>query len=425
MKRHKPSEWDSPLFLQVQADFERVGNLVNLDKNILQKLRVPERAIIVSIPFRMDDGSVRIVVGYRVQHNDTLGPCKGGIRYHPSVDLGEVTALAMKMTWKSAIVGLPLGGAKGGVAVDPTPLSRQELQRLTRRYTMEILNFIGPDSDIPAPDMGTNEQVMAWIMDTYSQHKGYAVPGVVTGKPIDIGGSLGRKEAPGRGVVYTIISAAEKIKLKLNSKVRVAVQGFGQVGAAAARKIEKIGCKIVAVSDVAGGVYNPKGLSYDSLAAYLTQNKTLQGYPEGEAVTNEELLELDCDILIPAAVESVIHQKNVQKLKCRILAEGANGPTTNEAAAFLREHQDQIFVCPDILANAGGVIVSYFEWVQDLQNLFWKEKEINHRLWEMMSDAFERVYAVSREEKVDMRTAALMTAIRKVSSAMLTRGLYP
>ena len=413
------------MFQEVQADFERVGRLVHLDDNILQKLRVPERALIVSVPFRYDDGSVHIVTGYRVQHNDTLGPCKGGIRYHPSVDLGEVSALAMKMTWKSAIVGLPLGGAKGGVTIDPTPLSRQELQRLTRRYTMEILNFIGPESDIPAPDLGTNEQVMAWIMDTYSQHKGYACPGVVTGKPIDIGGSLGRKEAPGRGVVYTTILAAEKIKLKLNSKVRIAVQGFGQVGGAAARKMEKIGCKVVAVSDVSGGIYNPKGLSYDSLMAYIAQNKTLKGYPEGDAITNEELLEVDCDVLMPSAVEQVIHEKNVHKLKCKILAEGANGPTTNEAAKILRENKKDIFVIPDILANAGGVIVSYFEWVQDLQNLFWKEKEINQRLWEMMSDAFEKVYLVTQKENVDMRTAALMTAVRKVSAAMLTRGLYP
>lgn len=418
------AEWDSTFFKEVQASFERVAKMVQLDENILKKLRVPERALIVSVPFRMDDGSVQLVTGYRVQHNDTLGPCKGGIRYNLNVNLGEVAALAMMMTWKSAIIGLPLGGAKGGVTIDPTPLSRQELQRLTRRYTIEILNFIGPESDIPAPDLGTNEQVMAWIMDTYSQHKGHVVPGVVTGKPIDIGGSLGRKEAPGRGVVYTVISAAEKIKLKLDSKVRVAVQGFGQVGGAAAKKMEKIGCKVVGVSDVSGGVYNPGGLRYDSLMAYLAQNKTLKGYPEGDSITNEQLLELDCEVLIPAAVERVIHKDNAKKLKCKILAEGANGPTTNEADEIIRNRGD-IFVVPDILANAGGVVVSYFEWVQDLQNLFWKEKEINHRLWEMMSDGFERVYATSVREKVDMRTAALMTAVRKVSTAMLTRGLYP
>jgi len=423
MKRTQ-SEWDSPFFKESQASFERVAKMIQLDENISLRLRVPERALIVSVPFRMDDGHVELVTGYRVQHNDTLGPCKGGIRYNPHVNLGEVTALAMMMTWKSAIIGLPLGGAKGGVAVDPNPLSRQELQRLTRRYTIEILNFIGPESDIPAPDMGTNEQVMAWLMDTYSQQKGHSVPGVVTGKPIDIGGSLGRKEAPGRGVVYTVISAAEKIKLKLDSKIRVVVQGFGQVGGAAARKMEKIGCKIVGVSDHMGGVYNANGLRYDSLMAYVQQNKTLKGYPEGENITNDQLLELDCEVLIPAAIERVIHKDNAKKLKCKILAEGANGPTTNEADQIIKDRGD-IFVIPDILANAGGVIVSYFEWVQDLQNLFWKEKEINHRLWEMMSDAFEKVYATAQREKVDMRTAALMTAIRKVSTSMLTRGLYP
>ncbi|MDO8527850.1 MAG: Glu/Leu/Phe/Val dehydrogenase [Deltaproteobacteria bacterium] len=418
------NEWDGPFFKETQSTFERVAKAISLDENIALRLRVPERALIVSVPFRMDSGKVELVTGYRVQHNDTLGPYKGGLRYHPHVNLGEVAALAMMMTWKSAIIGLPLGGAKGGVAIDPIPLSRQELQRLTRRFTIEILNFIGPDSDVPAPDMGTNEQVMAWIMDTYSQQKGHSVPGVVTGKPIDIGGSLGRKEAPGRGVVYTIISAAEKIKMRLDSKIRVAVQGFGQVGAAAARKMEKIGCKVVAVSDVSGGVYNANGLRYDSMMAYLAQNKVLRGYPEGDFITNEQLLEIDCDVLIPAAIERVIHKDNARKLKCKILAEGANGPTTNEADHIIRDRGD-IFVVPDVLANAGGVVVSYFEWVQDLQNLFWKEKEINHRLWEMMSDAFEKVYTTSQKEKVDMRTAALMVAIRKISTSMLTRGLYP
>ena len=417
-------EWDNPFFNEVQANFERVARLMHLDENLLLRLRVPEKALMVSVPFRRDNGKVEVVTGYRVQHNDTLGPYKGGLRYNPHVNMGEVSALAMMMTWKSAIVGLPLGGAKGGVAIDPNPLSRQELQRLTRRFTIEILNFIGPESDVPAPDMGTNEQVMAWIMDTYSQQKGHAIPGVVTGKPIDIGGSLGRKEAPGRGVVYAIISAAEKIKMKLDSKIRVAVQGYGQVGGAAAKKMEKIGCKVIAVSDHTCALYNPNGLKYDSLSAYLAQNKVLKGYPEGECITNEELLEIDCDVLIPAAIEQVIHKDNAKKLKCRILAEGANGPTTNEADRIIRERGD-IFVIPDILANAGGVVVSYFEWVQDLQNLFWKEKEINHRLWEMMSDAFEKVDLTAQKEKVDMRTAALMTAIRKVSTAMLTRGLYP
>lgn len=417
-------EWSNPFYKEVQSNFLEVAHRLGVDQNIIEKLKYPERVIIVSIPFRMDNGKVRAVWGYRVQHNDTLGPCKGGIRYSPHVTLGEVAALSMKMTWKSAIVGLPLGGGKGGVAIDPNILSRQELQRLTRRYTLEILNFIGPEKDIPAPDMGTNEQVMAWIMDTYSQHKGYTCHGVVTGKPISIGGSLGRKEAPGRGVVYTVISAAEKIKMKLNSKVRLAVQGFGQVGGAAAKKMEKIGCKVVAVSDVSGGIYNANGLNYDSLESYIAKNKTLEGYPEGDKITNEELLEVDCEVLVPAAIEGVIHGENAGKLKCRILAEGANGPTTNAGDKILRERGD-IFVIPDILANAGGVIVSYFEWVQGLQNLFWSEKEINQKLWEKMSDSFETVYEMTQREKIDMRTAALMVAIKKVSTAMLTRGLYP
>ena len=418
------TEWDGSFFKDTQQSFERVAKQIKIDENIFKKLRVPERALIVSVPFRRDDGHVEMATGYRVQHNDTLGPCKGGIRYHPHVTLGEVAALSMMMTWKCAIMGIPLGGAKGGVAIDPTPLSRQELQRVTRRYTLEIMNFIGPESDIPAPDLGTNEQVMAWIMDTYSQHKGYAVPEVVTGKPIDIGGSLGRKEAPGRGVVYCIIAAAEKLKWKLDSKVRVAIQGFGQVGGAAAKKLEKIGCKVVAVSDVSGGIYNPKGLSYKSLTNYIEKNKVLKGYREGDAVSNSELLELDCDILIPAAIEQVITKNNVKKLKCRMLAEGANGPTTLEADKMIREESD-IFVLPDVLANAGGVVVSYFEWVQDLQNLFWKEQEVNKRLWEIMEESFLRVYAMAKEKKLDMRTAAMATAIHKVSKAMLTRGLYP
>ena len=418
------TEWDGSFFKDTQQSFERVAKQIKIDENIFKKLRVPERALIVSVPFRRDDGHVEMATGYRVQHNDTLGPCKGGIRYHPHVTLGEVAALSMMMTWKCAIMGIPLGGAKGGVAIDPTPLSRQELQRVTRRYTLEIMNFIGPESDIPAPDLGTNEQVMAWIMDTYSQHKGYAVPEVVTGKPIDIGGSLGRKEAPGRGVVYCIIAAAEKLKWKLDSKVRVAIQGFGQVGGAAAKKLEKIGCKVVAVSDVSGGIYNPKGLSYKSLTNYIEKNKVLKGYREGDAVSNSELLELDCDILIPAAIEQVITKNNVKKLKCRMLAEGANGPTTLEADKMIREESD-IFVLPDALANAGGVVVSYFEWVQDLQNLFWKEQEVNKRLWEIMEESFLRVYAMAKEKKLDMRTAAMATAIHKVSKAMLTRGLYP
>lgn len=424
MTKRLSAEWDSLLFRDVQEQFETVAKKISLDENIFHRLRVPDRALIVSVPFRMDDGTVRVVPGYRVQHNDVLGPNKGGIRYSESVNLGEVTALAMLMTWKTALVGLPLGGAKGGVAIDPAPLSRQELQRLTRRYTTEILNFIGPENDIPAPDMGTSDQVMAWMMDTYSQLKGHSVSGVVTGKPVSLGGSLGRKEAPGRGVVYCILEAAKKLKWKLDNKVTVAIQGFGQVGGAAFRKIEKVGCRVIAVSDVSGGIHNPKGLSYEKVQQYVEAHGTLKGCPLGEAITNEELITLKCDILIPAATGSMITKKNASKLQCRMMAEGANGPTTNEADQIIKKRGD-IYVIPDILANAGGVIVSYFEWVQDLQNFFWSEKEINEKLFQIMQKGFHEVEAESQREKTDLRTAALTLAIRKISTAMLTRGLFP
>jgi len=418
------AEWDNPLFMQVQAQFETAAKKISLDENIFYRLRVPDKALIVSVPFRNDDGSIRVVPGYRVQHNDVLGPYKGGVRYHPLVNLGEVAALAMLMTWKCSLVNLPLGGAKGGIQIDPTLLSRGELQRMTRRYTSEIVNFIGPDIDIPAPDMGTNEQVMAWIMDTYSQLKGYAIPEIVTGKPVIIGGSLGRKEATGRGVVYCLIEAAKILGRKLNDNCRVAVQGFGNVGNAAVKKLEKIGTKVVAVSDVRSGIYNPKGLSFQALTDWVNQHRFLEGFPEAEPVSNEELACLDVDILVPAATEGTITPEIAKRLKCKILAEGANGPTTLEADQIIEDRGD-IFVIPDVLANAGGVVVSYFEWVQDLQNYFWTEQEINKKLFEIMSTAFQSVYSFSLEHKVNMRLAALMTGIRKVSQAMLTRGFYP
>jgi glutamate dehydrogenase (NAD(P)+) len=418
------AEWDNPLFKQVQTQFEEAAHKLSLDPNIFYRLRVPDRALMVSVPFRRDDGRVQVVPGYRVQHNDVMGPCKGGIRYHPNVNLGEVAALAMLMTWKCALVGLPLGGAKGGIQIDPTTLSRGELQRMTRRYTAEIINFIGPDNDIPAPDMGTNEQVMAWVMDTYSQMKGYSIPEIVTGKPVAIGGSLGRKEATGRGVVYTIIEAAKKINLNLDFSVRVAIQGYGNVGSAAHKKIEKIGCKVVAVSDVHCGIYNPQGLRYESVQDYAEKNRTLKGYPEAETISNEELLTLPVEILIPAASEGTITEKIAKELQCKILAEGANGPCTLEADKVLNENPD-LFIIPDILANAGGVTVSYFEWVQDLQNFFWTEKEIHQRLWEIMTRSFQNLVAMAEEKKVSMRMAALMRGVEIISQAMLTRGLYP
>jgi len=418
------AEWDNPLLKQVQTQFEKAASLLALDDNIFYRLRIPKRALIVSVPFRHDDGRVEVVPGYRVQHNDALGPCKGGIRYHPNVSLGEVTALAMLMSWKCALVGLPLGGAKGGVQIDPTPLSRSELQRLTRRYTSEIAQFVGPDHDIPAPDMGTNEQVMAWFMDTYSQIQGYSVPEVVTGKPVAIGGSLGRKEATGRGVVYCIMEAAEQLKLSLNSQTTVAIEGFGNVGSFAHKTIEQVGCRVVAISDVNGAIYNSNGIPYEEASAYVATHKTLVGFPNAEPIGHKELLGLKVDILIPAACEGTITGEVARKLDCRILAEAANGPSTLEADKILEERQE-IFVIPDILANAGGVIVSYFEWVQDLQNFFWDENEINDRLRKIIQKGFANVCKMAETKKVSMRMGALMSGIHVISQAMLTRGLYP
>lgn len=418
------AEWDNALFVQVQKQFEEAAQKISLDENLYYRLRVPDKALIVTVPFRKDDGTIQVVPGYRVHHNDTLGPYKGGIRYHPNVELGEVAALAMLMTWKCALVNLPLGGAKGGVQIDPTPLTRSELQRMTRRFTSEIVNFIGPDVDIPAPDMGTSEQVMAWIMDTYSQFHGHAIPEVVTGKPVLIGGSLGRKESTGRGVVYCIMETLKRLDMVLDHKSRVAIQGYGNVGSAAAKKLHKSGARIVAVSDVQGGIHHQGGLDLAKLNEWVANKKTVVGFPESEPINNEELLTLELEILIPAATEDVITESIAKKLRCKILAEAANGPTTIAADNILND-RDDVFIIPDVLANAGGVTVSYFEWVQSLQNLFWKEKEINHRLWEIMSQAFHSVYEFAQEKKVSMRLAALMLGIEKVSQAMLIRGFYP
>jgi glutamate dehydrogenase (NAD(P)+) len=417
-------EWRSPANEMAVRQFEIAATKLNLDKNVAVRLKRPDRALIVSVPVRMDDGNVRVFTGYRVQHNDVLGPFKGGIRYHPEVNLGEVSALAMWMTWKCALAGLPLGGAKGGISCDPNALSRMELQGMTRRYTAEIINYIGPEMDIPAPDMGTDEQVMAWIMDTYSQHKGYAVPGVVTGKPIAIGGTHGRREATGRGVVYTIVEAAKHLNMDLLGST-AAVQGFGNVGAVVAKELAGIGVKVVAISDRSGGIYNPAGLSIERVidhVAKTSKNFTLEGCPAGEPIGNADLLELKCDILVPAALGMQITGSNAGKLKCKILAEGANGPTTLDADEILKEKE--IFVIPDVLANAGGVVVSYFEWVQDLQNFFWTEDEVNKRLRDILTRAFYEVLDMSRKEKVGMRQAALMIGVHRVSRAMLWRGLY-
>jgi glutamate dehydrogenase (NAD(P)+) len=414
-------EWRNSTSDMAVQQFDIAAGKLNLDVNVANRLRRPHRALIVSVPTRMDDGRVHVFTGYRVQHNDVLGPFKGGIRYHQAVNLGEVSALAMWMTWKCSLVGLPLGGAKGGVACDPAELSRHELQSMTRRYTAEILNFIGPEIDIPAPDMGTNEQVMAWIMDTYSQHKGHAVPEIATGKPVDIGGTLGRREATGRGVVYTITEAAKHLNMDL-TKCTAVVQGFGNVGSVAVKELANIGVKITGVSDRTGGFYDPKGLPVEKLLELADKYHSLENCPYGGKISNTEVLELKCDILVPAALEMQITKENATRLQCRLLAEGANGPTTLEADAILKERE--IFLIPDILANAGGVVVSYFEWVQDLQNFFWTEQEVNQKLRDILLRAFHEVLHMSQREKVDMRSAALMIGIDRVARAMLWRGLY-
>ena len=414
-------EWRSATSEMAIQQFDIAADRLAIDPNVAGRLRRPERAMIVSVPTRMDDGRVHVFTGYRVQHNDVLGPFKGGIRYHPAVNLGEVSALAMWMTWKCSLVGLPLGGAKGGIACDPAKLSRNEVQSMTRRFTAEILNFIGPDVDVPAPDMGTTEQVMAWIMDTYSQHKGHAVPEVVTGKPVAIGGTLGRREATGRGVAYMIIEAAKHLGIDLTQATAV-VQGFGNVGSVAVKELANLGMKVIGVSDRTGAFADAKGLPVHKLLEVADKNHSLEGCPYGERISNEELLEIKCDVLVPAALEMQITKANAACLQCRILAEGANGPTTPEADAILRDKG--VFVIPDILANAGGVVVSYFEWVQDLQNFFWTEEEVNKKLRDILVKAFHEVLSMSKKHAVDMRLAALMIGIDRVARAMLWRGFY-
>lgn len=416
-------ELDHPAFHLAVAQFDQAAERMNLDPNLRQRLKMPHRSLIVSLPIRMDDGRVRVFKGYRVQHDSSRGPSKGGIRFHPEVNLGEVAALAMWMTWKCALAGLPYGGAKGGVQVNPKELSRGELQRLTRRYASEIFPLIGPDKDVPAPDVGTNAQIMAWIMDTYSQQVGFAVPGVVTGKPLFIGGSLGREDATGRGVVYVTLETMRHLGLSLE-KATVAIQGFGNVGSHTARIMREAGARVIAVSDVSGGLYNTKGLDVPELMTWhLQEKRPLRDSKMGDWITNEELLTLECTVLVPAALSEQITEKNAPKLRCRILAEGANGPTTLEADQILADRG--VFIIPDILANSGGVIVSYFEWVQDAQRFFWKEKDIQDRLHEIITNAFQRTLQFSRAQGVGMRMAALMSGIDKVAQAHLARGLYP
>lgn len=414
-------ELDTPTFRLAVAQFDQAAEAMGLDPNLRERLKLPQRSLVVSLPVRMDDGHVEVFTGYRVQHDSSRGPSKGGVRYHPDVNLGEVAALAMWMTWKCALAGLPYGGAKGGVTVVPKQLSPAELQRLTRRYAAEIFPLIGPDKDVPAPDVGTDAQVMAWIMDTYSQQVGYAVPGVVTGKPLSIGGSLGREEATGRGVVYVTQEVLHHLKLPIENAT-VAIQGFGNVGSHTARIMQQQGARVIAVSDVRGGIYNSKGLNIMELLR-RDPSQPLHDTKLGDALTNEELLRLECTILVPAALSEQITSKNANSLRCRILSEGANGPTTLEADSILADKD--IFVIPDILANSGGVIVSYFEWVQDLQRFFWSASDIRNRLQDIITSAFQRTLHFSTERRVSMRMAALMSGIDQVAQAHLKRGLYP
>jgi len=416
-------ELDTPTFRLAVAQFDQAAEIMDLDHNLRERLKLPQRSLIVSLPVRMDDGRVEVYTGYRVQHDSSRGPSKGGIRYHPDVNLGEVAALAMWMTWKCALADLPYGGAKGGVAINPKQFSQPELQRLTRRYAAEIFPLIGPDKDVPAPDVGTDAQVMAWIMDTYSQQVGYSVPGVVTGKPLSIGGSLGREEATGRGVVCVTLEALRHLKLDIQNTT-VAIQGFGNVGAHTARIMQERGARVIAVSDVQGGIFNSKGLDIpELLTRYKTAGQSLRDTKLGDWLSNDELLQLDCSVLVPAALSEQITEHNAAKLRCRILAEGANGPTTLEADRIL---QDQgIFIIPDILANSGGVIVSYFEWVQDVQRFFWKATDIQERLQDILIAAFHRTLQFSVSKRTSMRMAALISGIDKVAQAHLHRGLYP
>ena len=416
-------EWDSPMYQLAVSQLDQTAEIMDLDANIWERLRTPQRAHVVSFPFRRDDyNTVETVFGYRVQHLLTMGPTKGGIRYDEDVNLGEVTALAMWMSWKCSIKGLPFGGAKGAVRIDPNSLSATERQRITRRFTSEIIEVIGPDRDIPAPDLGTDAQVMSWIMDTYSQQKGHAVPGVVTGKPIEIGGSEGRLEATGRGVIACTIEAGRRLGLSLGDST-VIVQGYGAVGGPVAGLSSTLGAKVVGISDVKGGIYNSGGLNLAFVDEWLRENRFLTGFPDADEVTNSELLELPCDVLIPAAIQNQITKRNAPALQCRLLVEGANGPTDLDADAILDSRG--IVVVPDILANAGGVTVSYFEWVQGLQQFFWSEEEVNSRLIELMQRAYHDVESIADQRGVNLRTAALMHGIRRIANAKRRRGLFP
>ena len=409
------------IFNAMLQEFDGAARLLGLDPGIWKILTSPKRQITVSCPIQMDNGEIEVFTGYRVQYNITLGPAKGGIRYHPDVSLDEVTALAAWMTWKCAVAHVPFGGGKGGVVCDPTRMSRRELEALTRRYVAEIIDSIGPEKDVPAPDVNTNDQIMAWVMDTYSMHVGHTSTAVVTGKPVEMGGSLGRREATGRGVMIVTREAAQHLGFDIKGAT-VAVQGFGNVGSVSADLLAGLGAKIVAVTDWKGGVYNPEGLDVARMLDFARQHKTIDGFPGGESIENEQLFALEVDVLVPAALENQITMENAPAIKARIVAEGANGPTTPEAHRHL--HERGVFVIPDILANAGGVTTSYFEWVQDRHGYFWTEPEVNHRLETMMREAFRAVLQTSLKYKTDMRTAAYIVAINRVATVTKMRGMY-
>ena len=418
----QPLEWDTQLFVMARAQFEQALPYADVSAIVAERLRFPERALMVAVPLSRDDGTMQVFPGYRVQHSTVLGPTKGGIRYDPEVSLGECAALATWMTWKCALLRLPYGGAKGGIRCDPRALSQRELEKLTRRFTSELVREIGPQTDIPAPDMATNEQTMAWMMDTYSMQMGHAVPEVVTGKPIAVGGSVFRREATGAGVVMTAERACQQLGLAFDRQ-RCVVQGFGNVGGIAASELYARGATVIAVSDVSGGVYSADGLDVPELHAYVAEHGSLEDYERCGRITNAELLELDCDVLIVAAREDQLTDENAGRVRAKLIVEGANGPTTLEADAIFAERG--IPVVPDILANAGGVTVSYFEWVQDIGRLFWDRDEIRIRLADKMMNAFDRVWSVAAETGISLRTAAMVAAIREVAAALQARGIYP
>ncbi len=413
---------NSATFRMACRQLDMVAEHMDIESGVLRRLGLPKRALVVSVPIMMDDGHTENFIGYRVQHSLTSGPSKGGLRYHSNVDFGEVAALAMWMSWKCGIMNLPFGGAKGGIACDPAKMSRSELERLTRRFTEEVLVIIGPRMDVMAPDLGTDEQTMAWIYDTYSMHVGYACPEIVTGKPIELGGCYGRREATGRGVTYCILEALKELNIATGEATAV-VQGFGNVGSVACQELTKHGVRITAISDRYGAIQNPRGIDIAALTQHMAGGKLLHDFPGGEPMSPDDLLTLPCTVLVPAALERVVTWTNAAKLRCRILAEGANGPTTPEADMILSD--SDIYVIPDILCNAGGVTVSYFEWVQDIQQFLWSEEMVNEKLRELMLRSFHRVRTLAKERKFSMRLAALSLGVQKVAQEKMRRGLFP